>query len=296
MKIFLNTRLVTRDRARISVLDRGFLYGDGVFETLRAYDGAIFRLEAHLERLRDSARSVRIALPVPKGEIRSILYRTLAANRIRNGLLRLTVSRGAGPWGPDLPSGTKPTLVVMARPIGGPSPRRFERGVKVVIVPFERLGSRSSVSRIKSTNFLVHLLARSEARRSGAAEALLLNAGGHLTEGTVSNFFMVRRGRLLTPSLDCGLLDGITRRVVLELAGSLGIPARETRLTPRDLSSAEECILTNTSMEIMPVTRIGKLRVGSGRPGEVTKRLARAFRELVKRECERERRRRGRKS
>jgi branched-chain amino acid aminotransferase len=295
MKIFVNSRLVSGDRARISVFDRGFLYGDGVFETLRSYHGVIFRLDDHLDRLQDSARSVRIRPPAPRAKIQSFLYRTLAANRIRNGLLRITLSRGAGPWGPDLPAGARPTLVVMARPMVKLPPGRYARGVKILIVPFERLGSRSSVSRIKSTNFLVNHLARREARRFGAEEGLMLNADGHLTEGTVSNIFMVRKGRLLTPSLDCGLLDGITRRVVLELAESLGIPARETHLKPGDLSRADECFLTNTSMEIMPVTRVGTLRVGSGRPGEVTKRLAGAFRELVKRECKREKRRGSRK-
>lgn len=285
MKVFINNRLVPLSRARVSVFDRGFLYGDGVYETLRAYNGVIFRADQHLERLRQSARAIRLALPYPRGELRSILNRTLRANGIRNGLLRLTVSRGAGPWGVDPPPGSRPTVVVMARPFVKPSRLRYARGIRVRIVSVERSGSRSLDPRIKSTNFLNNMLARMEATRAGADEGLMLNADGRLTEGTVSNLFLVRKKRLFTPSLDCGLLDGVTRRVVMELAGSMGISLKETALTPDDLLRADECFLTNTSMEIMPVTRIGNSRLGSGRPGEMTLRLAAALRALVKKEC-----------
>jgi len=286
MKVFINSRCVPLVRARISAFDRGFLYGDGVFETLRAYDGVIFRADQHLERLADSARSIHLRLPFNRKRILSILYRTLEANRIRNGLLRLTLSRGTGPWGPDPSSGGRPTVVVMARPSLKPSPGRYARGMRVWIVSAEAPGPGSVLSGIKTTNFLNNILGRLEARRAGAEEGLMLNPQGHLTEGTVSNLFLVRNGRLITPSLDCGLLNGVTRRVVLELAESLGIPAKEGRLTPKELLRADECFLTNTSIEIMPATRVGKFRVGSGRPGEITLKLTQAFRLLVKRESE----------
>ncbi len=285
MRVFVNTRWVPSRQATVSVYNHGFLYGDGVFETVRAYKGVVFRLEEHLLRLQQSARLVRMKIPYSSKRLRSILYKTLAANRLKEGMLRLTLSRGAGEWGLDPELRNRPTLVVMARPLTRYPESLYARGQKITVVSIRRLGADSLDPRIKSTNFLNNILARIEARRAGADEGLMLNHEGYLTEGTISNLFMVKNHRLFTPSPKAGLLEGITRQVVLELADSSGIPTEEALLTPDDLFRADECFLTNTSMEIMPVRKVGKALIGKGRPGPITTKLRKAFRELVQEEC-----------
>ena len=286
MLIFLNSRLVSSHRAVVSVYDHGFLYGDGVYETFRAYNGFIFRLEQHLCRLEQSARLIHLKLPQSTRRLRAILYRTLTANRLREAMLRLTISRGRGALGLDPALCPRPTLVVMPRPFKCYSKGLYTRGLKTVIVSIRRHGSDSLNPQIKSTNFLNNILAQIEARRAGADEGLMLNRGGYLTEGAASNLFLIKRRCLFTPSPTTGLLEGITRQVVLELVKSLGIPAEEGFLTAKELLSADECFLTNTSMEIMPVRSIGKVRVGTGKPGPITMKLRKAFKALVQKECQ----------
>jgi branched-chain amino acid aminotransferase len=285
MQVYLNTGFIPESRATVSVHDLGFLYGDGVFETFRAYNGTLFRVDDHLDRLEESARRIRLKLPYRRERLRRVLSQTLTRNGLKEALLRLTVSRGIGPWGSDRDFGARPTLVVMARRFTGYPEKVYREGQKILIATVRKHSRDCLDPRIKSLNFLNHRLARGEARRRGFDEAVLLNSQGDLAEGSVSNLFLVREGRLLTPSEDSGILLGVTRQIVFEIARRLRVPVREARLPRKELKRAEECFLTNTSMEIMPVHHVDRLRIGNGKPGEVTKGLREEFKKLVQREC-----------
>jgi branched-chain amino acid aminotransferase len=277
MWVYLNDRFVDQKEAVVSVFDHGFLYGDGVYETLRSYGGRFFMLQAHLARLQRSARLIGLELPIPLDEWPPLLRETLARNELRDAHLRITVSRGEGELGLDPALCRQPTLVIMARPLVRYPDRLYEEGVGLAIATVRRNLITALSPRIKSLNFLNNILAKQEAAKAGAFDALMLNAEGLLTESTTSNFFFVREGRIHTPSIDCGILDGITREVVLTLAKEAGIQTEEGRYRAEVLACAEEAFLTNTSMEIMPVCSIDRQPVGSGRPGSWTLKLRDLF-------------------
>lgn len=269
----------------ISVHDHGFLYGDGVFETLRAYRGTLFRLDQHLGRLEQSAKQIQLILPRSVSGLRTLLYRTLEVNRLKEGLLRLTITRGTYPWGENLKKGQKPTIVILARAFRGFPKSLYRKGIKASIHSTRMVPPDLTLSQIKSTNFLKNILARMEARRFGAEEAILLNHKGYVTEGAFSNLFLVQGGHLMTPASRSGLLEGITRQAVLDVADSLDIPTQKALIRPKDLLEAEEVFFTNSSWEIVSATAIGTIKIGRGKPGRISKRLLRGFRELVKKEC-----------
>jgi branched-chain amino acid aminotransferase len=277
MWIYLNDRFVDQKEAVVSVFDHGFLYGDGVYETLRSYGGRFFMLRPHLARLQRSASLIGLELPIPLDEWPPLLRETLARNELRDAHLRITVSRGEGELGLDPALCRQPTLVIMARPLVRYPDRLYEEGVGLAIATVRRNLITALSPRIKSLNFLNNILAKQEAAKAGAFDALMLNAEGLLTESTTSNFFFVREGRIYTPSIDCGILDGITREVVLTLAKEAGIQTEEGRYPAETLARAEEAFLTNTSMEIMPVCSIDRQPVGSGRPGSWTLKLRDLF-------------------
>jgi branched-chain amino acid aminotransferase len=277
MWVYLNDRFVDQKEAVVSVFDHGFLYGDGVYETLRSYGGRFFMLQAHLARLQRSASLIGLELPIPLDEWPPLLRETLARNELRDAHLRITVSRGEGELGLDPALCRQPTLVIMARPLVRYPDRLYEEGVGLAIATVRRNLITALSPRIKSLNFLNNILAKQEAAKAGAFDALMLNAEGLLTESTTSNFFFVREGRIYTPSIDCGILDGITREVVLTLAKEAGIQTEEGRYPAETLARAEEAFLTNTSMEIMPVCSIDRQPVGSGRPGSWTLKLRDLF-------------------
>ncbi|MBM4121506.1 MAG: branched-chain amino acid aminotransferase [Nitrospira sp.] len=277
MWIFLNDRFVDQKEAVVSVFDHGFLYGDGVYETLRSYGGRFFMLQPHLARLQRSARLIGLELPIPLDEWPPLLHEALDRNELQDAHLRITISRGEGELGLDPALCRRPTLVIMARPLARYPDRLFEEGVSLAIVAVRRNPVSALSPRIKSLNFLNNILAKQEAARAGAFDALMLNAEGLLTESTTSNLFFAREGRLYTPSIDCGILDGITREVVLTLAREAGIQTEEGRYSIEALARAEEAFLTNTSMEIMPVCSIDRQPVGSGRPGPLTRQLRDLF-------------------
>ena len=277
MWVYLNDRFVDQKEAVVSVFDHGFLYGDGVYETLRSYGGRFFMLQAHLARLQRSARLIGLELPIPLDEWPPLLRETLARNELRDAHLRITVSRGEGELGLDPALCRQPTLVIIARPLVRYPDRLYEEGVGLAIATVRRNLITALSPRIKSLNFLNNILAKQEAAKAGAFDALMLNAEGQLTESTTSNFFFVREGRIYTPSIDCGILDGITREVVLTLAKEAGIQTEEGRYPAETLARAEEAFLTNTSMEIMPVCSIDRQPVGSGRPGSWTLKLRDLF-------------------
>ncbi len=285
MRIYLNRRFVAEKKAVVSVFDHGFLYGDGVFETLRAYEGRFFRLDEHLTRLKESAKGLKITLPHTRPALHRLLYQTLAINHLKNALVRITISRGTGPIGLDPALCRKPTLVIIPRAFNGCSPIQYRKGLKVAVVSVRRTPSQALDSRIKSMNFLNNILAKIQAKENHADEGLMLSLDGYLTEGSVSNLFLIKRRRLYTPAAGLGILEGITRQGVIELAKENRIPLHETRLRPSDLYRADECFLTNTSMEIMPVVKADGIKIGDGKPGPTTRFLKEAYRERVRLEC-----------
>ncbi|MGH7252053.1 MAG: aminotransferase class IV [Nitrospiraceae bacterium] len=278
MWIFLNDKFVDRKEAVVSVFDHGYLYGDGIYETLRAYGGRIFMLQQHLARLQRSGRSIGLDLPMPEKDWPALLSEAISRNGLTDAYLRITISRGEGEIGLDPALCPRPTVVILAKPFTPYPPHLFQDGVSLAIVQVRRNLSTALSPQIKSLNFLNNILAKQEATRARAFDGIMLNAEGHLTECSISNLFFVRGGRLCTPSLECGILDGITREVVLLLARENGVPIEEGRYKPEALRQADECFLTNTTMEIMPVREIGSRPVGSGRPGPLTLKLRDLFR------------------
>lgn len=280
--VYLNGRLVPSDAPHISVLDRGFTLGDGVFDTLRAVDGRVFRLDDHLRRLRRSAEAV--ALPVPGGDdaLSHAIYSLLEANRLSDALIRVTVSRGV-PTDRGLlpPASPSPSLAITATPFQGYPEDWYRRGFTAIISAIRR-NETSPLSFIKSCNYLDAVLARLEAGRQGADEALLLNGSGALACGTSCNIFLVSGGALITPSLDCGVMAGITRGTVLEIARELGLDRQERAIRAEELSTAQEAFVTNTALDVMPLLAVDRRPVGRGIPGSITLRLRAAYRDLLR--------------
>jgi len=285
MRIYLNHRFVAEKKAVVSVFDHGFLYGDGIFETLRAYEGRLFRLDEHVLRLKESAEWLKIVLPYTLPVLRRLLVQALAINHLKNALIRICISRGTGPIGLDPALCRKPTLVIIPRVFNGCPPTQYRNGLKVAIASVRRTPPQALNPRIKSMNFLNNILAKIQAKENHADEGLMLSLDGYLTEGSVSNLFLIKRRRLYTSAAGLGILEGITRRVVIELAKKNRIPLHETRLRPSDLYKADECFLTNTSMEIMPVVKADGIKIGDGKPGPSTRFLKEAYREQVRIEC-----------
>jgi branched-chain amino acid aminotransferase len=276
--IFLNDRFVRREEAVVSVFDHGFLYGDGVYETLRAYDRKLFMLRRHLARLERSARAIGLTLPVTDKEWPALLQEAMERNNVREAYLRITVSRGEGHIGLDPALCGRPTVVIVALPFQPVPAKWFQRGIDLSIVSIRRNHPAALSPQIKSLNFLNNILAKQEAIRAHAFDGLMLNTDGEVAECTTSNIFFLQGERLCTPAVSCGILDGITREVVLMLAREAGIAVEEGRYEPDALNQAGECFVTNTSMEIMPVRSIDSHVIGPGDRRPVTQRLQEAFR------------------
>ncbi len=278
MFVYLNDRLVPRGEAVVSVFDHGFLYGDGIYETVRAYDGVVFMLDEHLARLLRSASLIGLTMPKDIAQIKAALYETLRANALTNAYVRLTLSRGYGPIGLDPDLCTSPTFVIIAEQLREYPGSFYEEGIKVIVAGTKRNLREALNPQIKSLNFLNNILAKIEAREKDAYEAIMLNVSDHVAEGTITNVFFLREGALCTPSIACGILDGITRKIILDLAVRDGLRVKEGEFTRDDLYTAGEVFLTNTTMEAMPVSRIDGVTY---RVGEVGKLLRRAYREEV---------------
>ncbi len=282
MWIYLNDRFVREEEAVVSVFDHGFLYGDGVYETIRSYGRRIFMPDQHLVRLRRSADAIGLTIPIPEHRWPALLHEAMARNDVghehTDAYLRITISRGAGDIGLDPALCPTPTVVIMAKPLPPPSPEQYRHGVHLIVAKTRRNLPSALSPQIKTTNFLNNILAKREAIAAGAFDSILLNWESHLTECTVSNLFFVRAGRLCTPALACGLLDGITRGIVLGLAQELKIPIDEGSYGVEEIYGADECFLTNTSMEVMPVTMVDGHPVGKGAPGLLTLQIHSLFR------------------
>ena len=270
-------------RAKISVFDRGFLYGDGIFETLRSYKGRIFRLDAHLKRLFCSSRIIKLPISKEKSEIEDLIYTLLDKNNLKDAYVRLTVTRRMESFGLDPGQKSSSNLVIIARNFTPKPQSWYKQGIKAVTVKTKQ-NEFSPLAGIKSLNFLNQIMARLEIKERGADEGILLNTRGHIAEAAASNIFLVSKGRLLTPSLENGVLPGITRQTVLELAPELGLKIAETDILPSDLKKAEEAFLTNSLIELVSLIEVDGKPVGCGSPAPITKMLHRAYRNLVERE------------
>ena len=281
MWIYLNDRFVREEEAVISVFDHGFLYGDGVYETIRSYGSRIFMRDQHLARLRRSADAIGLTIPIPEEKWPALLHEAMTRNDVgdnrTDAYLRITISRGAGGIGLDPALCPTPTVVIMAKPLSLPAPEQYRTGVSLIVARTRRNLPSALSPQIKATNFLNNILAKREAIAAGAFDSILLNWESHLTECTVSNLFFVQAGRLCTPAIECGLLDGITRDIVLTLARKSQIPVDEGYFGVEAIHQADECFLTNTSMEVMPVTMVDGNPVGKGTPGRLTQQLHRLF-------------------
>ena len=281
--IFMNDRLVPENEARVSVFDHGLLYGDGVFEGLRSYSGRVFRLDAHLDRLWASAKAICLTIPLPKETVAKAVNDTLAANSLVDGYVRLIVTRGAGSLGLDPNRTHDPQVIVIADTIALYPQEHYEKGLRIITAATQRVQSAALSPRIKSLNYLNNIMAKLEGLQAGCVEALMLNHKGEVAECTGDNIFVVRSGKLLTPPPDAGILEGITRNAVMELATATGIDCRESTLVRHDLYTADECFLTGTAAEVIPVVEIDGRKVGAGVPGPITKRLTADFLALIRR-------------
>jgi len=283
--IYLNGRLIPRSKAKLSPFDHGFLYGYGLFETMRAYQGHIFRLDRHLARLRRSAQSLGLThsiLHVVEGKqsLETACMATLEVNKLKDARLRLTVSAGEGDMTPDPSTCPSPTVLITAQHLVPLPPEKYETGFKAAIA-FLRRNSQSPLSRLKSTCYMENILALMAARAAGCDEAILLNEQGYLAEGSTTNIFLASNGELITPSLESGVLPGITREAVLEIARAANIKTMERQVELKELIEAEEAFVTNSILELMPLTWFEGKPVGTGKPGQLSKELLAAYRKLV---------------
>ena len=281
MLVYVNGKFLSKDDAKVSVFDHGFLYGDGVYETMRAYRGKIFFLGRHLARLKQSADAISLALPFSLEKIGEALNEALTVNKLNEAYVRIQISRGEGEIGLDPALCPAPTIVIMTRPFKDYPPELYANGVAVAVVQTRRNHPLALDPAIKGTNFLNNILAKIESLKTGAYEGIMLNWKGYVAEGTISNIFTVKKGVLHTPDLETGILEGITRDLVLHLAKKEKIPAREMLMRPKDLTKADECFITNTTVEVLPVTTIDGHQVGDGRPGPITEKLMKAYKNEV---------------
>ncbi len=282
--IYLDGEFVSRSEAKVSVFDHGFLYGDGIFEGIRAYEGRVFKLDEHLERFHQSARAIALKLPLSGNELKEKILETLRKNELRDAYIRVVVSRGEGDLGLDPRNCPHPVLIIIADKIRLYPEELYEKGLEVVVASTRRNIPSALNARIKSLNYLNNILAKMEANLRDMPEAIMLTQDGYVAECTGDNIFIVRKGELITPPTWMGVLKGITRDVVLQLARDKGITTREEVFTTFCLYNCQECFLTGTAAEVIPVSRIDGRVVGQGKAGEITRTLIKAFGELTKKE------------
>lgn len=280
MKIYVDGKLYAREDAKVSVFDHGFLYGDGVFEGIRVYDGNVFRLKEHIDRLYRSAKTITLEIPLSPEEMTAAVCETVAVNEKKDAYIRLVVSRGDGDLGIDPAKCKRPTVVIIVAEIALYPKEFYEKGIALVTASVRRIPNDSIDPRIKSLNYLNNILGKLDAKRSGALEAIMLNHQGYVAECTADNLFFVSDGWVKTPDTMQGALSGITRGAVLELAREAGFQTAETVVGLHDLYNADEVFMTGTGAEIVPVIAVDGRRVGEGVPGPVTNRLLDDFRRL----------------
>ena len=281
MKIYLDGQFVDAAEAKISVFDHGLLYGDGIFEGIRLYEGNVFRLDEHLERLWCSAKAILLTIPLSRREMAEAVCESCRRNGLRDGYIRLVVTRGVGDLGLSPWLCPKPSVFIIADKIALYPPEYYTSGLSIVTVPTRRLGPAALPPMVKSLNYLNNILAKIEARQAGALEAIMLNDAGFVAECTGDNVFIVHKGRLLTPAAQQGALKGITREAIFAIARRSSLPLEEHDLTRYDLWNADECFLTGTGAEVIPVVKLDGREIGDGKPGPVTSRVLAEFRQRV---------------
>jgi branched-chain amino acid aminotransferase len=281
-QVYLNGKLVAKSEARVSVYDHGLLYGDGIFEGIRVYDGKVWRLRQHVDRLYDSARAIYLDIPLTREQMAEAVTRTVTANAKQNGYIRLVVTRGSGYLGLDPRKTTDPQIIIIVDDIALYPPELYENGLEIITASTIRNHPNALNPRVKSLNYLNNIMAKVEAVRAGCFEALMLNHKGEVAECTGDNVFLVKHGVLRTPPPDAGILEGVTRNAVLELAREDDITVEEIALTRYDVYTADECFLTGTAAEVIPVVKCDGRVIGSGKPGPVTRQLRERFHRLAR--------------
>ena len=281
-KIYIAGKLVPKEEAKISVYDHGLLYGDGVFEGLRSYGGKVFRLEEHVERLYNSAKAIWLTIPISRQEMGKAINDTVRANDLKDGYIRALVTRGAGSLGLDPNKCSNPQVIIIADVISLYPPELYEKGLEIVSVSVMRSHPAALNPRIKSLNYLNNILAKIEGLQAGCIEALMLNHKGEISECTGDNIFLVRKDVLYTPPIDAGILEGVTRHAVIDLAKDANIEVREIPLTTHDVYIADEVFLTGSAAEVIPVVKVDSRTIGTGKPGPMTLALSKRFHALTR--------------
>ena len=282
MKVYINGKFYSEKNAKISVFDHGLLYGDGVFEGIRAYHGRVFKLKEHIDRLFYSAKAILLDIPMSHQELMDATIETCRKNNITDGYIRLVVTRGAGTLGLNPNRCSNPEVIIIADTIQLYPTSLYKKGMEIVTVATTRNHHNAVNPAIKSLNYLNNILAKIEANTAGYEEAIMLNSEGFVAECTGDNLFIIKSEHMYTPALSSGALHGITRQTSIDLVGELGIATSEPNLTRYDLYNADECFLTGTGAEIVPVVKIDERKIGNGKPGLITKKLVKAYQELTK--------------
>jgi branched-chain amino acid aminotransferase len=279
--IYLDGKFVKEEEAKISVFDHGLLYGDGVFEGLRSYNGKIFKLDEHLIRLYNSAKAILLEIPLKFDELKRVVIETVKKNNLKDSYIRIVVTRGVGDLGLDPRKCPKPTIFVIASHIQLYPESLYEKGIDVITVPTRRNLPESLNPAIKSLNYLNNILAKIEATNAGATEGLILNQFGYVSECTGENIFIVKGDILKTPPISAGALEGITRKVVMDIGKNIGLEIKEENLTRYDIYTSDECFLTGTAAEIVPVVSVDRRIIGNGKPGKITMKIRKEFQIII---------------
>ncbi len=280
-KVYINGKLYPKDEAKISVFDHGLLYGDGVFEGIRCYNGNVFKFSEHIDRLYDSARAISMEIQLTRNELKDAVINTLKANNLKDSYIRLIVTRGVGKLGLNPFICAESQIIIITDFIQLYSKELYEKGLDAIIVPTIRNHPDALNPNVKSLNYLNNILAKIECINAGATEGIMLNKDGYVAEGTGDNIFIVKDNGIITPPTTAGILIGITRNVVIELANEAGMTVKEEQLTRDDLYNADECFLTGTAAEIIPVVNLDGRKIASGRPGKITLSLLKKYQELT---------------
>ncbi len=280
-KVYINGKLFPKEEAKVSVFDHGLLYGDGVFEGIRCYNGKIFKLEEHIDRLYDSAEAISLQIQLTRDELKDAVLNTLKANNLKDSYIRLIATRGVGKLGLDPFNCEESQLIIITDTIQLYPKELYENGLDAIIVQTIRIHSKALNPTIKSMNYLNNILAKIECLKAGAAEGIMLNTDGYVAECTGDNIFIVKNNEIITPPVSAGILIGITRNVVIELANEEGITVKEEQMTQDDLFDADECFLTGTAAEIIPVANIDGRKIATGKPGKITLSLLKKYQELT---------------
>jgi len=280
-KVYINGKLYPKEEAKVSVFDHGLLYGDGVFEGIRCYNGTVFKFSEHIDRLYDSAEAIALEIKLTRDEMKSAVLDTLKANNLKDSYIRLNVTRGVGKLGLDPFNCEESQIIIITDSIQLYSKELYDKGLDTIIVHTIRNHPEALNPTVKSMNYLNNILAKIECIKAGAAEGIMLNKDGYVAECTGDNIFIVKDNEIFTPPVSAGILIGITRNVVIELAKEAGMTVREEQLTQEDLYKADECFLTGTAAEIIPVASIDGRKISTGKPGKITLSLLKKYQELT---------------